>query len=144
MSTDANFAQLLDAVKDKFSLTDKDLARELECEPTYLSRLRNGKANAGPWITRALKRLNERGIENSKPDEAANNSAIRHLAGLAGVAEMELMARLLSKHGLEVALELKKEREAAANTPPAVPPSNVPGVADELLNLSVEKAKGKK
>lgn len=113
MSTDANFAQLLDAVKDKFSLTDKDLARELECEPTYLSRLRNGKANAGPWITRALKRLNERGIENSKPDEAANNSALRHLAGLAGVAEMELMARLLSKHGLEVALELKKERELA-------------------------------
>lgn len=109
MSDNVSFVQLLDDVRNKFSLMDKEIAEAIDCQPTYLSRLRNGKQNAGPSITKALVNFLETGTRLERKSDDVRGS-LTYLAALAQVHEQDLLTRLLSKHGLEVALELKQER----------------------------------
>lgn len=131
-------------------MTDEEIADQLDCDRTYLSKLRNGKQNPGPKITRRLQSLLDDG-PSADGGTAFGGSVerfleeARHLAKRAGTDVESFLERLLDSHGLEVALELKKEREAAANTPPALPPSKGQVVAKELIDIAVsEVKKGKK
>lgn len=140
MSTTANFLQILDAVKDKFSLTDKEVAQKLECEPTYLSKIRNGKAQVGPRMMRAINRLQSgEQVDNGNNREADGRAQLVALAQLAGVSEARFLAELLQHHGLDVATRLK----AAAAIPVSRPASEEveKSVGVNLLEDGIQRVK---
>ena len=134
MSASESFVQLLDAVKDKFSITDREIARLVGCRSTYISRLRNGKANAGPSIVRSLRRL----LDGEKPPINPSGSAmvsISSLAALAGVSENKLIAELVNRCGLDVASDLKREREEEETEPE----SKYKSIDDLISKLDLKK-----
>lgn len=51
----AEFVQLLEAVKWQFGLTDEGVCEVISFEPSYLSKIRHGKATAGKKLIAALK-----------------------------------------------------------------------------------------
>lgn len=142
MNDNTNFVQLLELARDKFALTDREIAAAIDCEPTYLSRLRHGKQNAGPSVTRALEKFLEGGsVRVPKPD--LSKATIASLASLARVDEQAFLSRLLARYGLETALELKNEHEASTAPGSSESSERVAKAGAETFAESVRRIKPK-
>lgn len=102
---------MLDDANDKLRMTDGEIANQLDCEPTYLSKIRHGKGNSGPRLTRALERLIKHGLIDT-PD-SRSHPALAKLAELADVTETKLLERLVKDWGLSTALKMKDEGKQA-------------------------------
>lgn len=57
MQNNAEFLQLLERLKLEKRLNDSEVGLMLDVEPTYLSKIRSGKKNAGPKLMRQIRKV---------------------------------------------------------------------------------------
>lgn len=145
MNSNDTFLQLLDVAQLRSGKKLKLIAKELDCHPTYLSRIRSGKQNAGPSITMALRRFVE-GYKASTiitPEVAAPRgmSALQRTAEKFGVDPDELLEALVMKHGWAEAqvLSAQKHQTAAEFKPTKDPVQAAASKGAEIAAKQIQK-----
>ena len=92
------FAQRLDAIMDALAVRNSDLARSVDSDPSYISRIRNGQRSPGnppQFAAKSAKLLARRCVEQGSVDA---------LDGMVGVVQVQ-RARMLSGAELQMYLE---------------------------------------
>lgn len=149
MNSNDTFLQLLDEARLKTGKKLKEIALAIDCHPTYLSRIRTGKQNAGPSVTMALQRFLEHEEKPKEPiatpPQSRGVEALQRTAIKFGIDADELLESLVMKHGWSEAQAMKSEQSSAVISPAVtVTTKQVETAQSKMLRIALQRTSAKR